>query len=1231
MLGLVLAMLIHSIAYAELKSEGVYPTLGKTGKDLAVSLTGTGFDENTRVSIYLDAGSRKAIIGSVDIPGLAFSVTVVGDTAYVAHWNSGLQVIDISNPQSPEIIGSVDTPGYAEDVAVVGDKAYVADGDGGLQIIDIGDPEAPWIIGPIDTPGRAHGVAVVGDRAYVADDDGGLQVIDISDPEKYRIIGSVTTPGLAFGVVVMGDNAYVSDRDSGLQVIDIRSPESPLIIGSVDTPGWAFGITVAGDNAYVADGGSGLQVIDIRNPQSPEIIGSVDTPGYAENVFVGGNRAYVADGISGLQMVDISSPESPRIIEYIDTPGYAESVTVVGDKAYVADNDRGLQVIGINNPQGSQVIGSADTPGRAHGVTVVGDTAYVAAYGGGFQVIDIRNPEVPQVIGSLDVPMDTIGVTVVGFKAYVASFLSGLLVIDISIPENPQLVGSLEPSGYAEDVTVVGETAYVAAGGGGLQVIDISNPQSLTIVGSVDTPGYADGIIVVGDIAYVADGGSGLQVIDISTPEHPEVIGSVDTPGYAEDITVAGDKAYVADGWKGLQVISISDLESLQIIGSVYIQGGSAHGITVLGDRAFIANGVKGLGVIDISNPQSLQVLGSVDTPGYALDVMVAGDEAYVADEDSGLVIVPLPIEVSPIVLNSETSIFAVLPGPQIAGHYTLRAFNDSENHVLPGAVTFAEGAPAFSGPGPIPEPDPTAQVTPVSKAIILAGGGPYAGNTLWEATRRIANYAYQTLLYQGYTIENIYFLSPDTAIDVDGDGIPNDVYADATLDNLSYALSTWAKDPEFPAYELLFFMVGPGGDATFRMNETTLLRTETLDRWLDDLQATMPGKIMVIYDACQSGTFIPELLPPDGKERILITSASNEPAVFLNQGGLSFSYPFWSSIFNGSEIDDAYIFGKDMIGAHQTALLEASGDIDPNQTEDRTAVNDMVIGRGYIPASDVPYISFVSESQTLSGESTANLWAKGIIDANGIQRVWAVIRFPEYSPDSLDTPIVELPTIDLTDADGDHVYEGAFNDFSREGTYSITIYAVDDGAITSLPRQTAITQTHGIKAQPKLILTIPDICTEGDGVLFNKGTIIVRTPPDGHLTISLISEEPPRISVIGTASILPGETVTAFDIGVVDDAVGDGEQWVKITASAPGYEPGVETIIVFDDDPPSIAGDVNNDGIVDLADAILGLKAISGSGMGDANISVGADVNDDRKIGIAEVVYIARKVAGLK
>jgi sugar lactone lactonase YvrE len=106
-----------------------------------------------------------------------------------------------------------------------------------------------------------------------------------------------------------------------------------------------------------------------------------------------------------------------------------------------------------------------------------------------------------------------------------------------------------------------------------------------------------------------------------------------------------------------------------------------------------------------------------------------------------------------------------------------------------------------------------------ISKAIIVAGGGPYERNNLWEATEMCANYAYRTLNHQGFTKDNIYYLSADTDLDLDADGVI-DVDANATNANLQYAIKTWAGDAD----DLFIYMVDHGGNGTFRMGEIELL-----------------------------------------------------------------------------------------------------------------------------------------------------------------------------------------------------------------------------------------------------------------------------------------------------------------------------------------------------------------------------------------------------------------------
>ena len=107
---LILIIFFASTAYAELRINSVEPTLGLIGQNLEVALTGKNFDESTRVSMSLDTGNRRAIIGSLDLPGFEDDVTIKGNIGYVVA-GMRLQVIDISDPSSPRIIGSVETPG----------------------------------------------------------------------------------------------------------------------------------------------------------------------------------------------------------------------------------------------------------------------------------------------------------------------------------------------------------------------------------------------------------------------------------------------------------------------------------------------------------------------------------------------------------------------------------------------------------------------------------------------------------------------------------------------------------------------------------------------------------------------------------------------------------------------------------------------------------------------------------------------------------------------------------------------------------------------------------------------------------------------------------------------------------------------------------------------------------------------------------------------------------------
>jgi len=122
-----------------------------------------------------------------------------------------------------------------------------------------------------------------------------------------------------------------------------------------------------------------------------------------------------------------------------------------------------------------------------------------------------------------------------------------------------------------------------------------------------------------------------------------------------------------------------------------------------------------------------------------------------------------------------------------------------------------------------------------------------------------------------------------------------------------------------------------------------------------------------------------------------------------------------------------------------QSPLLEGNGI--GNEQDDILTAQAIKIGNETTTGGDIPYIGSVSPAQTLDSATFALIYAQHVIDADGISRVWAVITPPDYSSSSPDSPVTDLPILDLSSV-GDNRYEGTYSNFTTPGTYNIAIYA---------------------------------------------------------------------------------------------------------------------------------------------------------------------------------------------
>lgn len=445
--------------------------------------------------------------------------------------------------------------------------------------------------------------------------------------------------------------------------------------------------------------------------------------------------------------------------------------------------------------------------------------------------------------------------------------------------------------------------------------------------------------------------------------------------------------------------------------------------------------------------------------------------------------------------------------------------------------------------------------VTDNTKVIVVAGGGPYPGNALWNATQNNANFAYRVLVSQGFTKDTIFYLSDDTDLDLDGNGLPDDVDGAASVANLNDAFTTFAADAD----NLVVYLIDHGGMDTFRMSGTETLASGELGTLLDTWQgAAANRRVTAIYDACQSGSFLDEIRS-EMFDRIVITSSgAEENAYFVSQGTLSFSNQFWTHIFNGLSLEGAFTLASQTQSTsfpEQTPMVDADGDGMANSSFDLARLSGQFIGNGTQIFGSVPTVGNVTVSAPSGSSATVD--ASNVVDGDGIGRVWMVLRPPGFNPGSPDNPVQDLPTVELARDPGTDDYSATFNGFSSEGTYQITVYAQDAVGNTAVPEVAFLTINNPLRRKAIVVSAGEpgDPAAGSTGVnasLANSALLQQGYGPDGSTCTQTLCDDIQFLSNSGVAGLDAAATLSNLEFAITDWAIRDGQDLVVYLVGTP-------------------------------------------------------------------------------
>jgi len=592
-----------------------------------------------------------------------------GNYAYIGE-GAGLRVLDVTDPTHPHARGRTALSGYCYQAKKKGNYVYTALLGHGMQVVDVSYPDSPSVVYtfPVsqfaDTGIWWQDIEIVGNRLYGASGRGGNQsgihIFDISNPQSPALLGIFSNiRGLPFGIGVRGNYVYAcsiykpdAQIDSpGIQIIDVSNPSSPFEAGYYPLSGnsGCYDIIFEGNLGYVAGAWQdGLVILDLTDPIHPLRKGSYDTPWTSVNVAKYQNYIYAPDMTDqgGTIVVNVSNPVSPTLSSMLSNSGVAyDGVSIDGTRLYIPSLT-GLQIYSLASPATPTLMGeykSSDPLGCGWGVTIKDGFAYVADWRMGLRIFSCSNPFNLQYQGRYRNGLEAEGrVGLSGNIVYVGNSYSNVLqMLNVSDKTNPQLVNylNLTVQGGVKDIIVDSGYMYVAAQEAGVYIVDVNQPSSPQIKYRFDTDGSAVSITKSGIFLFVADTSGGLKVLNISNPLAPFQVSQITGVGNVTSVAVDGNRLGLGvegPSFWGIRLYDITNQNSPQARGTNSFW--SCKGMALVGNTLVTSSYQIGIVAYDISNMNNPIQIDRYETDASCdHNVFADGSNIYATDFLGGL------------------------------------------------------------------------------------------------------------------------------------------------------------------------------------------------------------------------------------------------------------------------------------------------------------------------------------------------------------------------------------------------------------------------------------------------------------------------------------------------------------------------------------------------------------------------------------------------------------------
>ncbi len=688
-----------------------------------VVYTGTSSATNANAFAYgISRGTNMTLITS---SGGTYQAVACNNQYLFIGQGTTFLVYDIANPANPVFVSSVAVPGFIQDIALNGNYAIVAANDAGVHIVDISNPAAPRLRGFYDTTGVAYGVKVLASRAYVAAKSGGLLILDVTNPDAPTFLSSLDLGAFTFDVAlkntVAGLFAIVAAQDR-MFIVDVSNPQSPSklseVAGSSAGPNWS--VALAGNLAFLGGSGNEADTVDISNLSSPVNRGHILTGWYVTVAATGNTVALAGYAQDAFQLVDVSGVTSTLrghldiSVFSMDSASGPYRMAIQNGVVWVAGGAAvfGVNISNLDAPQ--RIFRKDDQGGRFEKVASFGTNVVGATIGKVFAFSFSGSALAPTAILSAQG----------GGNPYSVFFYGNTLFDIDGLFERFQLQsdGTLTPLASLTVSNAIPADAYY----NGSRLLSVAQtwPGDAHAVITEHDPSGVNWILRQKQLSFIA-GLGGVQIV-----------GAQEFFYLAHFDDSSGKWNLASYNWGAStptwQISGLADINALQLshnnrflhVGerlkyriydlidpanpvclSTNATTSGISDILINGDEAYLAAYNQGVLVYDIGDKSHPRLIRSYDTPGQAFSLAKIGDRLIVADYQAGIQVLGLPDIVAP-------QVFITAP-------VALPQFQTTNS-----AITLGGSAADDSG-----------QINRVIWSNDRGGGGVAQGTTDWLAT----------------------------------------------------------------------------------------------------------------------------------------------------------------------------------------------------------------------------------------------------------------------------------------------------------------------------------------------------------------------------------------------------------------------------------------------------------------------------------------------------------------